>query len=116
MLSVVNSVALGESEIYIQSRLKAGIDVFDYSGNHIKMIAVDSYFGWTMKLYQNKLYYGTSDSSLEVYDLALSKVIYRIKSCWASDARPNLDGRYTMPTGLCIFNDLIYVVDNNILL
>ena len=57
MLSVVNSVALGESEIYIQSRLKAGIDVFDYSGNHIKMIAVDSYFGWTMKLYQNKLYF-----------------------------------------------------------
>lgn len=112
-LSVVNSVALGKENIYVQSRFQNGIDVFDYSGCWIKKIDVDSYFGWTLKLYKNQLFYGASDNSIKIFDLKDNKHISTINPEWkVINQTSNFDGRYTFPTGFAIYKNEIYVVDS----
>lgn len=112
ILSVVNSIALHESEVFVQSRLAKGINVYDLNGEWLRHLDVDSYFGWAIKIYNNQLYFGATDNSIKVFDLIINKVTHQIEPVWKiENTDQNFDGRYTVPTGFTIFDDEIFVID-----
>ena len=112
-LVVVNSIASDRyGNIYVQSRFRDGVVVFDENGEFIRVIPLSTLYSWCLKIYKDRLYFGATDGSIQVYDLAADSLIKTISPQWKLwDGDHNYDGRYTVPSGFCIFQDEIFVVD-----